>query len=589
MSFILAINSGINSSVGLFRDGHPVICVEEERFNRVKNWFGFPEKALAFLMKQGYFQPSELTDIAVCDSMVGNTSRDSFYQRYQNHYRAGKALAFNANNEQLKARIKTSLKSTGFYKIYHTVRARNADKLQYNNELRDRLVSMGFDASKIIHVEHHLCHASSAYYGMAKGLEDKYLIFTLDGGGDGLKSTVSIGSNGVVERQSATAEYSIGNIYSATTHYLGFTPHEHEYKLMGLAPYVNPKYADKYRNFFDEFLRLSPDETKFENPYFINHTVFFSKIINKLDNARFDNIAAGLQSFTEDIVVRWVRANVRKYKINKILCAGGVFMNVKLNMLLSQLPEVEFIDVFPSCGDESNIFGAAFSVHNSRHSKAVSLLSKYTLGTTPSADLEEALSLYAGQVAYQKHSDINQVVAQRLSEHKIVARCSGNMEFGARALGNRSIMANPSNMQNINRINQSVKKRDFWMPFAPAMLWEEAETMIKIPASVRQQGSPYMMFAFETVKDASDKIVCGIHQADFTARAETITADRYPEFHDIIRKFRDITGIPCVLNTSFNLHGFPIVENSRQAIEVLLNSEIDTLVIDDYTIERKQQ
>lgn len=587
MSFILAINSGINSSVGLFKDGKPIICVEEERFNRIKNWFGFPEKALQFLMDNGYFKMDDLTDIAICDSVLGNASRERFYKRYEDNYQMGKALAFNTNNEQLKAKVKNTLKDTGIYKMYADVQTKKEDPLQYNRAIREKLALLGFDTAKITHVEHHTCHASSAYYGLAKDLKEKYLVLTLDGGGDNLKSTVSVAYEGNINRMSATGEYSIGNIYSAITYYLGFTPHEHEYKLMGLAPYVNPKYADKYRGFFDEFLQLTEEDTEFQNPHPLNHRVFFSKIIDKLNNARFDNVAAGLQAFAEDIVIRWVKANIRKYNVKKVLCAGGVFMNVKLNMLLSQLPEVEFVDVFPSCGDESNIFGAAFNVHNSKYNKAVSLLDKYTLGTTPSADLQDALKEYNNQINYQKYEDINQEVAVRLSKNKIIARCSGHMEFGARALGNRSIMANPSNMQNINKINQSVKKRDFWMPFAPAMLWEEAETLIKIPESLRHQGSPYMMFAFETQKGAVDKIVCGIHQADFTARAETITKERYPEFYDIINKFKNITGIPCVLNTSFNLHGFPIVENSKQAIDVLLNSEIDALVIDDYIIERK--
>lgn len=588
MSFILAINSGINSSVGLFKNGHPVICIEEERFNRIKNWFGFPEKALQFLTDNNYFRQEDLTDIAICDSVLGNASRERFYKRYADNYQAGKELAFNAGNEQLKSKVKNSLKNTGIYKAYADVQTKKEDPLQYNRAIKERLASLGFDTAKITHVEHHMCHASSAYYGLAKDLNEKYLVFTLDGGGDNLKSTVSVASGGVVNRMSGGGEYSIGNIYSAMTHYLGFTAHEHEYKLMGLAPYVNPKYADKYRGFFDEFLTLKEEDTEFHNPYELNHRIFFSKVIDKLNNARFDNVAAGLQSFAEDIVVRWVKANIKKYNVKKVLCAGGVFMNVKLNMLLSKLPEVEYIDVFPSCGDESNIFGAAFYVHNTKHTKAVSLLDKYTLGTSPSGDLQQALKEYGGQISYRKYDDVNTEVAQLLSKNKIIARCSGNMEFGARALGNRSIMANPGNMQTINKINQSVKKRDFWMPFAPAMLWEEAATMIKVPASLAEQGSPYMMFAFDTQKDAADKIVCGIHQADFTARAETITKERYPEFYDIITKFKAITGVPCVLNTSFNLHGFPIVENSRQAIDVLLNSEIDALVIDDYIIERNQ-
>src|SRR5690606_22389800 len=129
-------------------------------------------------------------------------------------------------------------------------------------------------------------------------------------------------------------------IYSAVTHHLGFRSHEHEYKLMGLAPYVNPAHAGRYKDFFAHYLKLVNDDTEFANPYFINHSIFFSELIKHLTGSRFDNIAAGLQAFTEEIVVRWVKGNIRKYGVRKLLCAGGVFMNVKLNKLLSQLPDV---------------------------------------------------------------------------------------------------------------------------------------------------------------------------------------------------------------------------------------------------------
>jgi len=587
LSLILSINAGINSSVGLFKDGRPVICVEEERFNRIKNWFGFPEKALNYLLEQGYVKQDELTDIAICDEVLGNVSRERFYERYDYHYNYGKMLAYNVGLERTKLDLKNKLKSAGLYKAYTQARHEKSNSNQYNEELYKKLAGSGFDVSKVVHVEHHLCHAASAYYGLAKNIDDKYLIFTLDGGGDNLRSTVSIGEGGSIERVSSGNEYSIGNIYSAITHHLGFRSHEHEYKLMGLAPYVNPEYATKYKEFFEQFLYLKNEDTEFANPEFINHSLFFSKVIRELGGSRFDNIAAGLQAFTEDIVIRWIKGNIRKHGIKKVLCAGGVFMNVKLNMLISQLPEVEFADVFPSCGDESNIFGAAFHTHNSKYNKEVALLGGYTLGTTPSADIEETLAANKGQIEYSKEEDINQAVAELLSKNMIVVRCSGRMEFGARALGNRSVLANPSRLQNINKINRSVKKRDFWMPFAPAILREDAETMINIPDSLKVQGSPYMMFAFDTKEDKRDDITCGIHQADFTARAQTVTKEHYPEFYDIISKFKQLTGIPCVLNTSFNLHGYPIVENSGQAVEVLLQSEIDVLVIDNYLIRRK--
>lgn len=588
MSLILAINAGINSSVGLFRDGHPVICVEEERFNRIKNWFGFPEQALQYLIEQGYFNVADLTDIAVCDEVQSDISREKFYKRYDYHYNYGKLLAYNIKLERTKLDIKNKLKSAGLYKSYIQAKEEQKADKSFNEQLYKKLETYGLDVKKVIHIEHHLCHAASVYYGLAENTDEQYLIFTLDGGGDNLRSTVSIGHKGTIERKSEGNEYSVGNIYSAITHHLGFRSHEHEYKLMGLAPYVNPQYAEQYKGFFEHCLELVNDNTEFANPYFINHSVFFAEVIKTLTGARFDNIAAGLQAFAEDIVVRWIKGNIRKYGINKILCSGGVFMNVKLNKLLSQLPEVEYIDVFPSCGDESNIFGAAFHVHNSKYAKACGLLNTYTLGPEPTNDLPAALDKYVGQITVTKSSDIACDVARMLSNNLIVASCNGKMEFGARALGNRSILANPSRMQNINKINRSVKKRDFWMPFAPAMLWEDTDTMIDVPVSLQKHGSPYMMFAFDTKEDARDKITCGIHQADFTARAQTVAEARNPELYDIISEFKKLTGIPCVLNTSFNLHGYPIVTNSEQAIEVLLNSEIDVLVIDNYIIKRKQ-
>lgn len=587
MSLILSINAGINSSVGLFRDGVAVICVEEERFNRVKNWFGFPEQALRYLLSKEYFKPDELTEIAICDEVLSNVSRERFYERYEYHYNYGKLLAYNVKLERTKLDLKNKLKSAGLYKSYQQAKTDRKRDATYNEELYTKLQSLGFDKSKLIHVEHHLCHASSAYYGLAKNSDEPYLIFTLDGGGDNLRSTVSVGNAGIIERLTANNEYSIGNIYSAITHHLGFRSHEHEYKLMGLAPYVKPEYAAQYKKFFEQFLYLKNDDTEFSNPEFINHSLFFAKVIRELGNARFDNIAAGLQAFTEDIVVRWVRGNVKKHGIKKILCAGGVFMNVKLNMLLSQLPEIDYIDVFPSCGDESNIFGAAYHVHNTMYAKSVNLLNGYTLGIEPTSDIETALSKFESEINVEKSQDVDAAIAELLSKDMIVARCSGRMEFGARALGNRSVMANPSRMQNINKINRSVKKRDFWMPFAPAMLWEDAAEMIDVPLSLQTQGSPCMMFAFDTKEAARDSITCGVHQADFTARAQTITKEQYPDFYDIIKKFKDVTGVACVLNTSFNLHGHPIVTNSEQAIEVLLQSEIDVLAIDNYLIRQK--
>jgi len=583
MGLILSINCGIGSSVGVFAEnGVPIICIEEERFNRIKNSFGFPEKALSYLIDKKIVSNEIVEKVLFTNSENGIASKKAFYE----YYDASFATALkNSKNETGKYfnNLLTKIRDTRLYEIYCGIRYGKAGN--GSEEINKILKNFGLDTNKVLCVEHHLCHAASAYYGLARNKEDKYLVFTLDGGGDGLTSTVSKGYNSKLERQSSSDCYSIGNMYSAVTYFLGFTPHEHEYKLMGLAPYVNPKYVEKYKPFFAQFLKLKEDDTVFYNPIKLNHAKFFECLVDQFPKDRFDNISAGLQAFTEEIVCKWVKGNIKKYGINKVLCGGGVFMNVKLNKLLSELPEVEYIDVFPSCGDESNIFGAAFYTFSTTKQWSKGLLERYTLGTKP-IDIETSIEKYYNKIVAKKIENANKYIAEQLAAGKIVARCSGAMEFGARALGNRSILADPRNLSSVNRINQMVKKRDFWMPFAPAMLAEKADTLIDIPDSLKQQQSPFMMFAFNAKENKRNVIPCGLHQADFTARAETVSESKYPDMHEIISNFDNLTGVPCILNTSFNLHGYPIVENADQAIDVLLNSEIDVLIVENYCLKR---
>ena len=264
-------------------------------------------------------------------------------------------------------------------------------------------------------------------------------------------------------------------------------------------------------------------------------------------------------------------------------------MNVKANKLIAELPEVEFVSCFPSCGDESNAFGAAFLAYESTRKGGSPDIDFSTccLGTDASFDIEKAMKEYGDKVSFRKSDDINEEVADMLVNRQIIARCSGKMEFGARALGNRSIIASPDDLRIINKINAAIKKRDFWMPFAPAVMEDKLEEVVDVPDSLKELYSPYMMFTFEAKNEMWNKVIAGIHQADKTARAQTVNPKIYPEFYDVISRFYKKTGIPSVLNTSFNLHGFPIVTGACEAIDVYLNSELDVLVVDDYVITKK--
>jgi carbamoyltransferase len=291
----------------------------------------------------------------------------------------------------------------------------------------------------------------------------------------------------------------------------------------------------------------------------------------------------------EEVAVRWIKEGKKQTGINRILLSGGFFMNVKANKLIAELPEVEFVNCFPSCGDETNAFGAAFLGYEKLKQKSDPPIefANFCVGTEASFALKEAKGKYADKVDFKKSERINDEIVGMLLDRKIIARCSGRMEFGARALGNRSLIAAPDDIRIINKINAAIKKRDFWMPFAPAMIQEKADMLIDIPDSLKEMSSPYMMFTFAAKQGQSEKFLAGIHQSDKTARAQIISKELYPDFHSIITKFYEKTRIPAVLNTSFNLHGYPIVLGACDAVEVFLNSALDVLVVDDYIITKK--
>ena len=576
---ILALNSGIGSAVGLFKAGEPILCLEEERFNRIKNYMGFPEQSLNYILEH-HIEPHEIDYIALCNNQDSYVTREQFYSSYDHFFKKGSS-GFIYDRVLLKKIIESNFAlNHGFNFI-----KKNKNKNVKRHEI-EKLLSLGFQQEKIHLIDHHECHAASAYYGLAKNLKDKYLIFTSDGGGDGLTSSVWVGENSKMRRVNCSNCYSLGNIYSMTTHFLGFKSHEHEYKIMGLAPYSKKEHTEKYVKFFQKFLSLKNDDTVFYNPNILSHAIFANQLSKTFKNDRFDNIAGGLQLFAEEITKRWVKGNIKKYGITKILGSGGTFMNVKINKLISEIPEVKSIDVFPSCGDESNIFGAAFSV-NAKIQKNINLskLKSYTLGTHISRDLESTLKKFKDRILIKEVSDINSFIAEKLSQNKIIARCSGPMEFGARALGNRSILANPNMLQNVGIINRAIKNRDFWMPFAPMILDTKVNDYIKLPKSLIN--TPYMMFACDTVEKNRENMICSIHQSDFTARPQIVDEKRYKDIHEILSKFYQITGIPVLLNTSYNLHGFPIVENSNQAVEVFINTALDFLIIDSTVICKK--
>jgi carbamoyltransferase len=575
---VVAINEGINSSVVVHDGGRTVFALQEERVRRVKNFMGFPHEALAFTLKHLGLAPGDVDSVCLSNLVSPRFTRESFYRWY---------------DETADRTVRGALAGDRPLAAARRVRDGAVRALRMDREewLHADLRRHGLDTRPLRRTHHHLNHAASAYFGLRRHREAPYLVLTLDGGGDGDCAHVYRAEGNSLELLAATTDgHSIGHLFARVTHMMGMTPHDHEYKLMGLAPYADPAQveplAERLRSYIDldernplTFRRKTREPTYLTQP----------RLEADFRRARFDGMAGAIQSFTEELLCRWVQEAVRRTGIRRVLASGGVFMNVKANKLIAELEEVESFDVFPSCGDESLPFGAAWlhEIEDSPELAGRITLSTYSLGPDAGFDLARARERYADRVELTELGDPEAACAELLASGRIVARSSGPMEFGARALGNRSILADPAHVDVVPVINRMIKQRDFWMPFAPAVLAEKAGRYLHVPATLPADNpSPYMMHTFDTT-DLRGELVAAIHPQDATARAQTVSADAAPGFHRLLSEFERRTGRAVVLNTSFNLHGFPIVMGAADAVDVLLSSFLQDLVVDNVLIRKR--
>jgi carbamoyltransferase len=307
---------------------------------------------------------------------------------------------------------------------------------------------------------------------------------------------------------------------------------------------------------------------------------------------RFDWIAGGAQQRLEEMLARWVALMRARHGGDRLALGGGVFMNVKANMLLAAGEGVADLFAFPSCGDESNAVGAAYLGY-------LRLCGERGVRATPrpfgpaylgpgfdDADVEAVIRARALDTRYRvsQPADVEQRIAELLVSDGVVARCAGRMEFGARALGNRSILANPSQPKVVPLINHMIKNRDFWMPFAPTVLAERAADYLVNPKGF---ASPYMMLAMPTRPAARDALTAALHPQDATARPQILDREWNPEYHAVIREFERRTGVGAVLNTSFNLHGEPIVGGAADAVDTFERSGLPHLAVGHWLLSKK--
>lgn len=567
--YILGIHDGHNAGACLLKDGSVTAAVSLERLSRVKNDTGYPYAAIKEVLAIEGIKGRDIDRVAVASTERTNAqwfmNTDTWYQ--------SSVPAVLANAELAVPAVRA------LHPVLSSIQ-RKTRGIMTNQQLVSRLSKdFGIDSSKVRFIDHHLSHAAASYF--SKPWDGDTLILTYDGRGDGVCATVSIGEGTSIRRISHTPGFnSIAEIYLGVTAYLGMKPLEHEYKIMGLAPYASEKHGDKAYEKFKGIVSIKDDlslRTKFRT------NISYWWVKNNFEHVRFDNVAYAVQKFTETVTIEWVRKALKKTGLKKVVLGGGLFMNVKLNKLIMELPEVEKVFVMPSCGDESLMIGAA--QYDYAQFGMPSPIEDIYYGRGYSDEyVKKAVSKLRKKYTVQNFKDMSGTVADLLGKHEVVARCAGRMEFGARALGNRSILSNPSEFTNIRLINKMIKSRDFWMPFAPSIAAEFEKDYIVNPKKVP---APYMILAFDTVEKNQSDIVAATHQYDSTARPQVVYKKHNAPYSKIIHDFKKNTGIGTVLNTSFNLHGFPIVHSPEDAIYVFENSGLRHLQLNNTLISKK--
>jgi carbamoyltransferase len=556
---ILGINDGHDSGACLLQDGRVVLHSSEERRVNVKNHAGIPEQSITAIFRRSGIDPRDV-DLVTLSSQIRTTVPT----------RGHKPIYAVLN---LLSSLGRSEMGTRFGRWLLT-------RLRKRQDLLRCLAEHGLGDKPLLPFDHHQCHAATAYYH--RPWSEPATVLTLDGAGDGLCATVNAGRGLELDRVAWTPKYHspAGWMYSAITAHLGLKPYEHEYKVMGMAPYGQPEHcADVLRTAF-----------RVEGLKFRNCTGHIAGgmqryLARKLAGQRFDNVAAACQLVFEEMMLEWVKNAVAATGLRRVAAAGGAFLNVKANKLIRELPEVEALYVYPASDDGGTPVGAAILgyIHscNQRGATARLDLPKDMYLGLEFTDAEMEAAALASGLPHRRMADPAQELATMLAEGKIIARFAGREEVGPRALGNRSILADPRDLRVIRKLNFAIKQRDFWMPFAASVLEEDAPRYIRNPTP----WAYYMIEAFDTTPEGAASLVAGTHPYDQTIRPQLVNGFG-PGYRDIIRAFKERTGVGGILNTSFNLHGYPIVGTPEVAIDTLKRSDLDAVALGPILVEK---
>ncbi len=580
-----------DSAVALIEDGEIIYASQEERFSRIKHDSSFPKRALKNLLK---FNNLKLNQI---DHIVFFEKPFLKFERLVETY-----LAFAPK---------------GFKQFLFSMPIWLKQKLFMKKEIIDELKKFEpkFEKKKLFFSEHHLSHAASAFYPSPF---KKALIFTADGVGEWATTTVGIGSqNNINILKEINFPSSLGLLYSAFTYYIGFKVNSGEYKLMGLAPYGKPKYANLIKS---KLLDLKDDGSFRLNQDYFDYSTGF-----KMTNEKFSNlfknpprkpessfkeihmdIAASIQDVIESIVLKILESLKKEYSIENLCLAGGVALNCVVNGLIQKKKIFKNVWIQPAAGDAGGSLGAALALWYMHLKKKRiinnndSMKGAFIGPSFSNEDIKKNLDTLMVKYIKLEKKKLIKFVAKKISEGKIVGWFQNRMEFGPRALGARSIIADPRDKSMQKKLNLKIKFRESFRPFAPSVLQDQSNKWFNLDCN-----SPYMLIVSDLKKDKLVTIkktkktlssineirskVPSITHVNNSARVQTVNKSTNPLYYDLIKEFFKITKTPLLINTSFNIRGEPIVCTPEDAYRCFMGTNLDILVLENFIIEKNSQ
>jgi carbamoyltransferase len=533
----------------LLHDGKVVAAIEQERLDRIKHSNKRSADAIKFCLKHYGVEAKDID--AFCYYMTESYLNNDIGYHYVQHPE---------NKERFTAR-------------------------QMAWGILSAELGFELDPNKLFFVEHHMAHAVSAY--MMSGF-DESLVVTFDGEGNFSSGSISVGKNSQLERiKTFSAPQSLGHFYLAVIEFLGYTFFD-EYKVMGLAPYGDPQ---KYRHILQKFYTLTEEgnyELYMERiPEILLKEISSPRRKGESFSQEHKDIAAALQEAVETIIFHVLKHYRQQTGLRHLSLAGGVAHNCTVNGKILYAGLFDDIFVQPAANDSGCALGAALATYQqlSPQGKKPTRLEHVYWGTDIGNTILSQLNRWHQFINIKKMDDSSTTVAQRLASGSVIGWIQGRSEFGPRALGNRSILADPRPSENKAIINDMVKKREGYRPFAPSVLEECVQDYFEVPKD--KMSFPFMIFVLKVKKEVQS-LLGAITHVDGTARVQTVSKQTNQKFWHLIDAFGKITGVPVLLNTSFNNHAEPIVDSIDDAVVCFLTTKLDYLVVGDYLVEKRK-